>query len=69
MGDQFGIGRVPADDPNPADTGPSMREVRDALRGPQLDEDAEGPCARCRRPGNWVSGAGLYLCRRHEDAY
>lgn len=67
--DNFGIGRLPRDDPNPPDTGPSMRDVRDALRGPQTDDDVEGPCANCGRSGYWVCGAGRFLCVRHEENY
>lgn len=53
----------------PRGPAPTPRDLRDAMRGPQLDEDAGGPCAACGRPGNWVCGAGQYLCRHHEEDY
>jgi len=36
---------------------------------PDADADSPGPCARCGRSGLWISGAGEYLCVRHQDSY
>lgn len=36
---------------------------------PDACADARGECARCGNPGVWISGAGEYLCARHQDDY
>lgn len=37
----------------------------------KLDANPEhrGECARCDKPGVWISGAGEILCARHQDEY
>ena len=45
--------------------GKSLEQVIEMKKNP-----AEGRCARCgKRTTNYVSGAGQYLCPRHEDDY
>ena len=36
---------------------------------PDARPESRGPCGRCKRPGVWISGAGEYLCARHQDDY
>jgi hypothetical protein len=36
---------------------------------PDAEPAPGGKCARCGKPGMWISGAGLVLCVRHQDSY
>jgi hypothetical protein len=36
---------------------------------PDACPSVRGACARCRRPGVWIAGAGEILCARHQDSY
>lgn len=36
---------------------------------PDANPDDQGRCANCGKPGVWISGAGRYLCARHQDDY
>jgi len=43
--------------------------VDGAVFKPDARPDRQGRCSVCRRPGVWISGAGAYLCARHQDDY
>ncbi len=36
---------------------------------PDANPRLQGRCANCGKPGVWISGAGQYLCARHQDDY
>lgn len=63
----YGIGRVPQDvDPITE----ALAELEaERLQPTRPASPPTGHCARCGAGANWVSGAGEYLCYRHEDDY